>query len=70
MKLLETQIARVEANEGMAVMLACRNRRVTMSKLIDPVVDLARFTQRIVYTTAADFSFSMDVLIRCNKSVG
>jgi hypothetical protein len=35
----------VEANEGVAVipsfgMLACRNRKVTMSELIDPVVDL------------------------------
>ena len=44
-KLLETQIALVEANEGIAVipsfgMLACRNRKVTMSALIDPVVDL------------------------------
>jgi DNA-binding transcriptional LysR family regulator len=44
-KLLETQIALVEANEGIAVipsfgMLACRNRKVTMSELIDPVVTL------------------------------
>jgi DNA-binding transcriptional LysR family regulator len=44
-KLLETQIALVEANEGIAVipsfgMLACRNRKVTMSTLIDPVVNL------------------------------
>ncbi|QNI30124.1 LysR family transcriptional regulator [Alloacidobacterium dinghuense] len=44
-KLLETQIALVEANEGIAVipsfgMLACRNRKVTMSALIDPVVNL------------------------------
>jgi LysR family transcriptional regulator, carnitine catabolism transcriptional activator len=44
-KLLETQIALVEANEGIAVipsfgMLACRNRKVTMSELIDPVVNL------------------------------
>jgi len=44
-KLLETQIALVEANEGTAVipsfgMLACRNRKVTMSALIDPVVNL------------------------------
>ncbi|MGA3371089.1 MAG: LysR family transcriptional regulator [Terracidiphilus sp.] len=43
-KLLETQIALVEANEGIAVipsfgMLACRNRKVTMSELIDPVVN-------------------------------
>ncbi|HEY4009742.1 MAG TPA: LysR family transcriptional regulator [Acidobacteriaceae bacterium] len=43
--LLETQIALVEANEGVAVipsfgMLACRNRKVTMSELIDPVVSL------------------------------
>ncbi len=44
-KLLETQIALVEAREGIAVipsfgMLACRNRKVTMSALIDPVVNL------------------------------
>ena len=44
-KLLETQIALVEANEGIAVipsfgMLACRNRKVTMSELIDPVMTL------------------------------
>jgi DNA-binding transcriptional LysR family regulator len=43
-KLLETQIALVEANEGIAVipsfgMLACRNRKVTMS-VLDPVVNL------------------------------
>jgi LysR family carnitine catabolism transcriptional activator len=44
-KLLETQVALVEANEGIAVipsfgMLACRNRKVTMSELIDPFVNL------------------------------
>jgi DNA-binding transcriptional LysR family regulator len=44
-KLLETQVALVEANEGIAVipsfgMLACRNRKVTMRPLIDPVVSL------------------------------
>jgi DNA-binding transcriptional LysR family regulator len=44
-KLLETQIALVEANEGIAIipsfgMCACRNRKVTMSALIDPVVNL------------------------------
>jgi DNA-binding transcriptional LysR family regulator len=44
-KLLETQIALVEANEGIAVipsfgMLACRNRKVTLSVLIGPVVNL------------------------------
>lgn len=44
-KLLETQIALVEAHEGIAVipsfdMCACRNRKVTMSALIDPVVNL------------------------------
>jgi DNA-binding transcriptional LysR family regulator len=43
--LLETQIALVEANEGIAVipsfgLLACRTRKVTMSELIDPVVNL------------------------------
>lgn len=44
-KLLETQIALVEANEGIAIIpsfgiLACRNRKVTMSALVDPVVHL------------------------------
>jgi LysR family transcriptional regulator, carnitine catabolism transcriptional activator len=44
-KLLETQVALVEAHEGIAViqsfgMRACRNRKVTMSALIDPVVNL------------------------------
>jgi DNA-binding transcriptional LysR family regulator len=44
-KLLETQIALVEAREGIAVipsfgMVACRNRKVTMSALIDPIVHL------------------------------
>jgi DNA-binding transcriptional LysR family regulator len=44
-KLLETQIALVEAHEGIAVipsfgMRACRNRKVTMSALTDPVVNL------------------------------
>jgi DNA-binding transcriptional LysR family regulator len=44
-KLMETQVALVEANEGIAVipsfgMLACRNRKVTMSALIDPVANL------------------------------
>jgi DNA-binding transcriptional LysR family regulator len=44
-KLLETQMALVEAHEGIAVipsfgMRACRNRKVTMSALIDPVVNL------------------------------
>ena len=44
-KLLETQIALVEAHEGIAIipsfgMRACRNRKVTMSALVDPVVSL------------------------------
>jgi len=44
-KLLETQIALVEAREGIAIipsfgMQACRNRKVTMSALVDPVVNL------------------------------
>jgi LysR family transcriptional regulator, carnitine catabolism transcriptional activator len=44
-KLFKTQIVLVEANEGIAVipsfgMLACRNRKVTMSSLTDPVVNL------------------------------
>jgi LysR family transcriptional regulator, carnitine catabolism transcriptional activator len=41
--LLDTQIALVEAEEGIAIipsfgMAACRNRKVTMSQLINPVV--------------------------------
>ena len=45
MKLLETQIALVEARESIAIvpsfgMCACRNGKVTMSALIDPVVNL------------------------------
>jgi DNA-binding transcriptional LysR family regulator len=42
---LETQIALVEAGEGIAIipsfgLPACRNRRVVMSQLIDPIVNL------------------------------
>ena len=45
MKLLETQVALVEANEGVAVipslgMLVCRNREVTMSERVDPLLNL------------------------------
>jgi LysR family transcriptional regulator, carnitine catabolism transcriptional activator len=44
--LLETQLGLVEANEGLAVvpsfgMLAIRNRKITMSELVDPVLDLS-----------------------------
>lgn len=43
--LLDTQIGLVEAGEGIAIipsfgMLACRSRKVTMSELVDPVVNL------------------------------
>jgi LysR family carnitine catabolism transcriptional activator len=43
--LLDTQIAMVEADEGIAVipsfgLMACRNRRVVMSRLINPVVEI------------------------------
>jgi DNA-binding transcriptional LysR family regulator len=43
--LLDTQIALVEADEGIAIIPsfgvpACRNRKVVMSRLIDPVVTL------------------------------
>ena len=43
--LLETQIGLVEADEGIGIipslgMLACRNRKVTVSELIEPVVNL------------------------------
>jgi LysR family carnitine catabolism transcriptional activator len=43
--LLDTQIALVEADEGIAIIAsfglpACRNRKVVMRRLIDPVVTL------------------------------
>lgn len=43
--LLDTQIGLVEANEGIAIipsfgLPACRNRKVTMSELIEPIVTL------------------------------
>ena len=43
--LLDTQIAMVEADEGIAIipsfgLPACRNRKVVMSRLINPVVDV------------------------------
>jgi DNA-binding transcriptional LysR family regulator len=43
--LLDTQIASVEADEGIAIIAsfglpACRNRKVVMRRLIDPVVTL------------------------------
>lgn len=43
--LLDTQIAMVEADEGIAVipsfgLMACRNRKVVMSRLINPVVEV------------------------------
>jgi DNA-binding transcriptional LysR family regulator len=51
--LLDTQMALVEADEGIAIipsfgMAACRNRQVVMSPLVDPVVsmDFHQITQR------------------------
>lgn len=46
--LLDTQIAMVEAGDGIAVipsffMAACRNRRVSMSRLVNPVVTIGLF---------------------------
>jgi LysR family transcriptional regulator, carnitine catabolism transcriptional activator len=43
--LLDTQIGLVEAHEGIAIipsfgLPACRNRKVTMSELVDPIVML------------------------------
>jgi LysR family transcriptional regulator, carnitine catabolism transcriptional activator len=43
--LLDTQIAMVEADEGIAVIpsfgaMACRNRKIVMSRLINPVVEV------------------------------
>jgi DNA-binding transcriptional LysR family regulator len=43
--LLDTQIGLVEAQEGIAIipsfgLPACRNRKVTMSELVDPIVTL------------------------------
>ncbi len=45
MNLLETQIGLVEANEGIAIiawfsMMACHNRQVNVSELIEPIVHL------------------------------
>ena len=51
--LLDTQMALVEADEGIAIipsfgLAACRNRQVAMSPLVDPVVemDFHQITQR------------------------
>ena len=46
--LLDTQIGLVEAGEGIAIipsfgLVACRNRNVAMSELVDPVVNLELF---------------------------
>ena len=43
--LLDTQIAMVEADEGIAIIpsfgiAACRNRKIVMSRLINPVVEM------------------------------
>jgi LysR family carnitine catabolism transcriptional activator len=43
--LLDTQMALVEADEGIAIipsfgMAACRNRQVVMNPLVDPVVSM------------------------------
>jgi LysR family transcriptional regulator, carnitine catabolism transcriptional activator len=63
--LLETQLGLVEANQGMAVvpsfgMLAIRNRKITMSELVDPVLDLAFYEisnrGRQLPAEAAEFS--------------
>ena len=51
--LLDTQMALVEADEGIAIipsfgMVACRNRQLVMSPLVDPVVSMEfhQITQR------------------------
>jgi LysR family carnitine catabolism transcriptional activator len=51
--LLDTQMALVEADEGIAIipsfgLAACRNRQVVMSPLVDPVVTMEfhQITQR------------------------
>jgi LysR family transcriptional regulator, carnitine catabolism transcriptional activator len=54
--LLDTQIALVEADEGIAVILsfgmpACRNRKVVMSQLINPVV---RFDFHLISSRARE----------------
>jgi len=46
--LLDTQIAMVEADEGVAVLpsfglAACRNRRVVVSRLVDPIVTIGMY---------------------------
>jgi LysR family transcriptional regulator, carnitine catabolism transcriptional activator len=48
---MDTQIALVEADEGIAIIPSygvpvCRNRKVVMSRLINPIVDL-EFSQII-----------------------
>jgi LysR family carnitine catabolism transcriptional activator len=62
---LDTQIAMVEAGEGIAVipsygLPACRNRQVVMTRLINPVVNLAfsqlRARGRKLPQAAADFT--------------
>jgi len=70
--LLDTQIGLVEADEGIAVipsfgLLACRTRRVTVSELTDPVVNL-EFYQisnrgRRLSTEAKEFSAFLKMYI-------
>jgi LysR family carnitine catabolism transcriptional activator len=64
--LLDTQIAMVEADEGVAIipsfgLLACRNRKVVMSRLINPVVNMdfhqIRKRGRQLSASADEFSY-------------
>jgi DNA-binding transcriptional LysR family regulator len=63
--LLDTQIALVEADEGMAIIPsfgvpACRNRKVVMSRLLDPIVtlDFHQISRRGTTTPAAADDFA------------
>ena len=68
--LLDTQIALVEADEGIAIipsfgMPACRNRKVVMSRLINPVV---RFDFHLIRSRGRELPPEADEFIAFLKS--
>jgi len=68
--LLDTQIALVEAEEGIAIipsfgMPACRNRKVTMSQLVNPVV---RFDFHLISSRGRELPPGADELTSFLKS--